>query len=65
MSNVTVTETDTRLVITLMAKCYHDEDLCDMEQDIEDCLNNTMIQKDENGFSRGTYSVVVIYNEDK
>lgn len=52
------------LTLTLLAKDYDSESLWDLVRDISENLDHEEIQKDSDGFSKGTYSVVVIYHEE-
>lgn len=51
------------LTLTLLAKDYDSESLCDVARDVSENLDHEDIQKNVDGLSKGTYSVVVIYHE--
>lgn len=54
--------------LILLEKEYSDEDLCDMERDVSEIYDNPehkSIKKDVYGFTKGTYKVLVTYEEEE
>ena len=47
----------------LLDKIYYCEELNDVERDVYECLDDDDIETDEHGFSKGKYTVIVIYDE--
>lgn len=52
----------------LMHRQYSAESINDVEEDIYDALNTTLVQqlpKDEYGFTRGTFHVMVVWTPEE
>lgn len=47
----------------LLDQIYYPEELGDVERDINECFDDDDIEVDDSGFSKGKYTVIVIYDE--